>query len=208
MWAKWPWLTRIRRARRRSLRIRIRSSRGLRSLTFRRSRIGFLNCGGESHWDWRAGCATKLSPSPREKKRGAPHNQTSSRFERFEFVERTRPVLVHQSRKRAVGEQPASGLALCTIVRFVTCVADALDLGAASRARLSIEAVHGHLGTKRSHFFRKFIARFGAQAVRPFEQGRASAFVKPPEFIVGELLRHRNRRELCAMQDLVGVRVA
>ena len=101
----------------------------------------------------------------------------SSLLQGFEFVERARPVLVQQAGKRAIGEQAAAGLALRTIVSLVARVADALDLGPASRTRLAVAAVNRHPGTKCGYLFGKRAGRFGSQPIGPFEQRRTGRVV-------------------------------
>src|SRR5208282_847289 len=123
-----------------------------------------------------------------------PRHCDSVRFksllEGFEFVKRTRPVLVQQAGKRAIGEQAAASLAGRTIVGLVAGIADALDLGPAARARLAIATVNCHAGTKRSNLLRKCAGGFGAQAIGPFEQRRTRGAVESFDLLDTQLLRH------------------
>src|SRR5712692_6895045 len=132
----------------------------------------------------------------------------SSFPEGLKFVERARPVLVQQAGKSAVGEQASSGLASRTIIGLVAGIANTLDLGTAARARLAIAAVDRHAGPKRGYLLGKCAGRFGPQALGPFDQRRARRVVKPLDFLRSQLLRHRDRRELRAMENLVGIRIA
>src|SRR5712692_1797214 len=132
----------------------------------------------------------------------------SSFPEGLEFVERARPVLVQQAGKSAVGEQASARLASRTIIGLVARVADALDFGATTRAWLAIAAVDRHAGPKRGDLLGKCTSRFGPQTLGPFEQRRARRVVKPLDFLRSQLLRHCDRRELRAMENLVGIRIA
>ena len=73
----------------------------------------------------------------------------------FELVKGLRPVVLQQLRERAIGEQPAFGLARRAIVHFVLAVYDALHRCAAPRARFAEAAVYGHPFAERRHFFGK-----------------------------------------------------
>src|SRR5437016_12875607 len=76
------------------------------------------------------------------------HHSTCSRlpvFQRFQLLQRPRPILVQQSRQAAVREHSAAGLAYGTVIGFVGRVANALHLRAATWARLPVLAMHGHL---------------------------------------------------------------
>src|SRR5580704_9363359 len=152
--------------------------------------------------------ATPWSSSRTQLQNKLGRGRTSSLLERFEFVERTRPVFVQQPRERAVGEQAAASLAGRTIIRFVARIADALDFRAASRARLPVAAVNRHFGTKRGDLLGKFAVGFSTQPISRFDQYRPRSVVESSDFIVSQLLRHGYGRKLCAMQDLVGVRVS
>ena len=80
---------------------------------------------------------------------------------------------MHQARKSAIGEQATAGLAWRAVVSLIVSIADALNVGATSRAWLMITAMHRHLGTKRGDALGKTIAGFGAQSVGPFDEDRA-----------------------------------
>src|SRR5487761_172288 len=135
-------------------------------------------------------------------------NRDSSPLARFHLVQGARPILMQKARERAVGEQAASGLAPRTIVSLVVRMPNPLNRGAASRTRQSIAAMHRHLGSKRGHLFRERTSGFRAQAIGPFDERGAGGVVKPRELRLAQLLRHRDWRKLCAMQYLVGIRVA
>jgi len=132
----------------------------------------------------------------------------SSLLEGFQLFQGAGPVFVEQAREGAVGQQAASGLAFRAVVGLVVGVADSLDLGAASRTRQAVAAVHRHRGAERGYLFGEGIGGLGADAIGPFEERRARRVVEPRDFRIAQLLRHRDWRELRAMQDLVGVRIA
>src|SRR5690242_674754 len=79
----------------------------------------------------------------------------------LQFLLRFRPVLTQQSTERAVGQKPSAGLALRTIIGFVSRIPDSLHLPAAARARLTIATMDCHLRPKGSYFFREFAALCG-----------------------------------------------
>src|SRR5262249_9027686 len=108
------------------------------------------------------------------------------RPELFEFVERARPVFAQQAAQRAVGQEFAAGLAACAVVGFVRGVTDALDFGAAARARFAITSVDGHVGTKRRDLLGKFIAGFVAKFGSPESERAARGFVKAGNFLIGQ----------------------
>ena len=88
-------------------------------------------------------------------------------LERLQRFERPRPVRFQQPGQTAIGQKLPTGLAARTVVGFVVRVANALDLFAASWARLSIASVDRHFLTKRSHLFRKISLRLRVQLVYP-----------------------------------------
>src|ERR1700744_4770056 len=88
-------------------------------------------------------------------------------LERFQFVERARPVGAEESGERAVGEDAAVGLAGGAVVGFVVGVADALDGRAAAWAGKIEAAVHGHLGTEGGDLLGEVFLGFGVEAVDP-----------------------------------------
>lgn len=63
----------------------------------------------------------------------------------FEFVGSSWPVRAKEPGQSAVGEELACRLTARTIVGFVGCVANALDLVTAARARLLVFTVNCHL---------------------------------------------------------------
>src|SRR5260370_22961224 len=128
---------------------------------------------------------------------------TSSLPEGLKFVERARPVLMQQAGNSAVGEQASAGLASRTIIGLVAGITYALDFGPTARAWLAIAAVDRHAGPKRGYPLRNVAGRFGPQKLGPFDQRRARRVVKPLDFLRGQLLRHRDRREFRALENLV-----
>src|ERR1700738_1585203 len=135
----------------------------------------------------------------RHRARSFFEKDTSSLLERFEFVQRARPVLMQQAGKGAVGEQASAGLASRTIIGLVARIADALDFGATARARLAIAPVDRHAGPKRGYLLGKCAGCVGPQTLGPFDQRRARRIVKALGFLRSQVLRHRDRRELRAM---------
>src|SRR3954454_22631067 len=77
------------------------------------------------------------------------------------------PVVVQQAGQTAVSQQTSSGLAPGTVVRFVACVPNPLNFGAAHGAGLTEAAVNRHSVTKCRDFFGKFPRGFSAKAVDP-----------------------------------------
>src|SRR5215469_18162597 len=93
------------------------------------------------------------------------------RHQLLQLVQRPWPVLAEQAAQRAIGQQLASGLAVDAVVGLVGGVADPLDLGAASRARLTITAMDRHARAKCRYFFRKLAGSFRAEVFYPQTQG-------------------------------------
>src|SRR5436305_1127222 len=104
-------------------------------------------------------------------------------LQRFQFVERTRPVGAEQARKTAVGEHFAASLALRAIVGFVISVTNAQDLLTAARTWLAVFAVNRHLGAERGDFLGKFLGGFGGEAINPDLQRGARGVVEALPFV-------------------------
>src|SRR5947209_15979696 len=62
--------------------------------------------------------------------------------ELLHLLHRPRPILFEQQRQRPVGQQPATRLALGTIIRFVARIPNPLHLRPANGARLAELAMH------------------------------------------------------------------
>src|SRR6201996_3769597 len=117
-------------------------------------------------------------------------------LERFQFVERARPVGAEESGERAVGEDAAVGLAGGAVVGFVVGVADALDGRAATWTGKIEVAVHGHFGTEGGDFFREAFLCLGVEAVDPELKSLARGGVETLPLVWRELLCLREWREL------------
>src|SRR4030095_13697627 len=70
----------------------------------------------------------------------------------LQLLQRSRPVVLHQARKRAVCEQASLVLTARAVIAFVRGVEEALPRRAAVRARLAIAPVHRHSRPERGHF--------------------------------------------------------
>src|SRR4029079_1906205 len=90
----------------------------------------------------------------------------------FEFVESLRPVPSEEARHRAVGEEPAAGLAARAVIRLILGVDDPLNRGAARGARLTIAAVHGHLGAEGRDLLGEARPGLRREAVPPRDERR------------------------------------
>ena len=128
--------------------------------------------------------------------------------ETLELVDGLRPVLPEQAREGAIGQQLAAGLAARAVVGLVVGVADALDGGAADRARLPVAAVHRHVRAKGGHLLGEVVAVVGAQPGDPVGKRRAGRLVQARDLFRRELVGHGERRQARAVQDLVGIGVA
>src|SRR5579863_3783219 len=73
----------------------------------------------------------------------------------LQFLERARPIVPEEPRKRPVGEQSAASLAGRAVVRLVRRVADTLDGGLADRAGLAVPYVSGHARPERRDLLRE-----------------------------------------------------
>ena len=140
--------------------------------------------------------------------RGRPALRAFGGDEKIEFVERARPVFAEQAREGTVGEEFASGLAGGAVVGFVARVANALDFGAAARARLFVAAVDGHAFAESGDFFGEFSCGVGAEAIGPMCEAGADGFVEAFRFGRREFLRESERREFGFPENFVGVGIA
>lgn len=94
------------------------------------ARVRFRLLAAESHFNlYRLPCNTKHEMA------GGGGKLFCFGNEEIEFVEGARPVFTEEAGEGAIGEEFASGLAGGAIIGFVAGVADALDFGAAARAR-------------------------------------------------------------------------
>ena len=101
----------------------------------------------------------------------------------LELLERPRPVAVQQPRQRAVGEQPAAGLAARAVVGLVLGVDDALHRRAADRAGLAEAAVHRHPRAERRDLLGEAVADLGAQPLGPLAEHGARGAVQPRDLV-------------------------
>ena len=85
----------------------------------------------------------------------------------LEFVEMGGPIVLEQSRKRAIGEDLSASLATGAIVRLVVGIANPLHRRTAHRTGLPVLSVNGHLRSKRRHALGKAVVAFGAEALGP-----------------------------------------
>src|SRR5690606_878229 len=121
---------------------------------------------------------------------------------------RPRPIVLEQPRERTVGQQLSVRLTARAVVRLVLRVANTLDGRAARGAGLTVPPVYGHAFTKRRHLLREAALVLVAQALRPFDEGRARRIEETLPCAIVEHSRLHQRRQPRAMQDLIGVRIA
>src|SRR5688572_23564133 len=107
----------------------------------------------------RASCAR----TPPENRR-----RRSRRWSCFELLERSRPILLEESRHRAVGEQTTICLTALAIVRLVVRVPNALHRCAADRTWLLESSVHSHPVAKCRHLLGEGFPGLIAEAIDPF----------------------------------------
>src|SRR5258708_28807624 len=132
---------------------------------------------------------------------------TSTLLALFHFFQSARPVFAEQTAECAVGQQVASGLAAHAVIRLIGRVANALDFRAATRTGFAIASVDGHAFVKRSDFFRKFTACFGAEILGPFGECFARGQQQTVDFFGTQSLGQRHGRELSAVKNLIRVSV-
>src|SRR5262249_36144807 len=101
----------------------------------------------------------------------------------LEGVDGTGPVVVEQTRQRAVGEQLPTGLTARAVVGLVLGVHDPLHRRATGRTRLAIATVHRHPGPERGHTLGKVAARLRADTVDPFAKHRTRGGVEPRHLV-------------------------
>src|SRR5215472_13049198 len=92
-----------------------------------------------------------------------PSSSCLPRHQLLQLLQRPRPVFAKQTAQRAIGQELAAGLAVDAVVGLVGRIADPLDLGAASRARLAITAMNRHALAKCGYFFRELAGSFRAE---------------------------------------------
>src|SRR6266481_4632393 len=128
--------------------------------------------------------------------------------EGLEFLERARPVRSQEPGQTAIGKNFSASLASSTIIRFVVCVANPLNMFSTSGAELAIASVNSHVLAKRSDVFGKATFCLSAQAVYPEPNCVARGSEQPFPLARPELVRERDRRQLRGMQDLVRIGIA
>ena len=151
-----------------------------------------------------AGRLPELPPGPEGPRAGLERLPGSP----SQLIQVPRPVVFQQARQRAVGEDPASGLASWTVVRLIVGVADSLHGRTAHGTGFPEPAVHRHPRTERGHLLGEAVARLGAQAIRPLEEHLTRGGEEPLGLVLLQLLGQGQRREAGAMEDLVGIGVA
>ena len=126
----------------------------------------------------------------------------------FQLFRSARPVLAQQAAQRTVGQQLASGLAVRAVVGLIRRIADALDLRAASRTRLAIAAVDGHLIAECRNFLRKLCACLFAKVFSPLRQRLLCGLKEPLDFFGLHALRQQHGRKLRVKKNFIRIGVA
>src|ERR1700723_3467578 len=126
-----------------------------------------------------------MIPSP-SVPRSAPERPGSAPLQRFELIERARPVRAEQSRQSAIGEELAPGLATRAVIRLVVGVADALHRIVTARAGFAIAAVHRHLLAKGGDFLGEAAGGLADQPVGPLPQRIQRGRVQPRPLLLIE----------------------
>src|SRR6185437_15837380 len=93
--------------------------------------------------------------------------QDSPAMQRFQLLQRARPVGPQQTREAAIGEHFATGLTSRAVIRFVIRVPNAQHRLAANRTRKLVTPMHRHFGTERSDLFGELLRGFLAKALHP-----------------------------------------
>src|SRR4051812_44406617 len=146
----------------------------------------------------RRACRTRSTPNA---------SRTGSSLSVLQLLEAPGPVLLEQPGKAAVGEEPPARLADGTVVGLVVGVPDPLHRSAAPRAGFPVATVDRHAASERGHLLRKAVPRLLPQAVGPFRQHHHGGVVQPRHLFVYQPAGELQRRELRAVQNLVGVRI-
>src|SRR5215469_4145554 len=115
---------------------------------------------------------------------------------------------MQQAGEAAVGEDFASGLAAGAVVGFVVGVANAENLIAATRAGLTVAAMHSHSFAKGSDLFREGGGGFSAETIEPELQGLAGRGEETLPLVGGQMAGKRGGGELGGVEDFVGVGIA
>src|SRR3954466_1968195 len=100
-------------------------------------------------------------------------------LERFQLIQRARPIRAQKPRQSAIGQQLATCLATRAVIRLVVRIPDALNFLAATRAGLTVSSMSGHPFAKRRYVLRELLARLGVELVDPNLQRVAGRGVQP-----------------------------
>ncbi len=126
----------------------------------------------------------------------------------LDVVDRLRPVVLQQPRKRAVREKLPAGLAARAVVALVLGVDDSLHRRIAYRAGLAVPSVHGHSLPKGGHGLGKTRSHLAPQDVGPAVQRGARCLVQARDLLGRQRPRQLQGRQPGGVQDLVGIGVA
>src|SRR5215468_7770017 len=129
-------------------------------------------------------------------------------LEGFELVEAAGPVGAQEAGQGAIGEEFSAGLAARAVVGFVVGVTNALNLIATPWAGLAIATMDGHAFAECSDLLRESRLCLGLQAIDPELERLARGVEKAFPLARIELVSERNGRQLCGMENLVGIGVA
>src|SRR5262249_48721561 len=144
----------------------------------------------------RRSSADRCGKSPGAK---AAEIKLTARLSLLQLFQRPRPVFAQKTAERAVGQKSAFGLTASAVIRLVGAVADALHLGAAPWARLTVATVHSHAFAKGGNFLRKFFACLVAKRLCPLSERFPGRLIKPGNLVRLHALRQHDGRELRAM---------
>src|ERR1700761_4890215 len=100
-----------------------------------------------SHWNWTSFIGTTTQWRSKVRREPAASGFAVKR------VDGLGPIVLEQTRERAIREQAPAGLAARAVVRLVVSVANALHQRPTDGARLAETAMHRHFGTKGGHLF-------------------------------------------------------
>src|ERR1700722_15723537 len=112
-------------------------------------------------------CWNGQSPCYQDMNVQCRHSLLLATSQRFQFIERSRPVGSEKPRQATVSQHFAAGLTTGAVVGLVIGIANALDLLATARAGLVEASVHSHLRPESRHSFWEFFLGFGLHAVNP-----------------------------------------
>src|SRR5436190_7066261 len=173
---------------------RQRSRSALRELPLRRE--PWMACSAQSKTRWRCTRTTRRSS------RSWFRDPTGGLFQ---LVDRARKRFLQQARQRAVGEDPAAGLATRAVVGLILGVDDPLHRGAADRAGLAVPAVDRHLLVKRGDFRRESGSGPRIEPLGPFDKNFPGRVIELLDLERLHLSGQCERRKARTMQDFVRI---